>query len=119
MIETIPPSMDMDIVDPGVSVAAARIVRRLRQAQDWRSELGWVLELVGRSLSAHRTILFRLRETPDHGLIQAVGGFWIDDAIDGISGMPTVIPQSVVHSDALLGRIAQEGRQGKMFTGLT
>lgn len=119
MIETIPPSMDMDIVEPGVSVAAARIVRRLRQAQDWRSELGWVLELVGRSLSAHRTILFRLRETPDHGLIQAVGGFWIDDAIDGISGMPTVIPQSVIHSDPLLGRIAQEGRQGKMFTGLT
>ncbi|BCH22602.1 hybrid sensor histidine kinase/response regulator [Mesorhizobium sp. L-8-3] len=119
MIETIPPSMDMDIVEPGVSVAAARIVRRLRQAEDWRQELGWALELIGRSMSAHRTILFRLREAPDHGLIQSVAGFWVDDKIEGISGMPTVIPQSVIHSDELLGRIAREGRQGKMFTGLT
>lgn len=119
MIETMPPSMDMDIAEPGVSVAAARIVRRLRHAQDWREELGGLLELVGRSMSAHRSILFRLRETPDQSLVQSVAGYWVDDKVEGISSPPTVIPQAVVHSDALLGRIAQEGRQGKMFTGLT
>ena len=30
-----------------------------------------------------------------------------------------MIVQSIVHSDPLLGRIAEEGRQGKMFAGLT
>jgi PAS domain S-box-containing protein len=32
---------------------------------------------------------------------------------------PTVIVQAVVQSDALLEQIAEEGRQGKMFAGLT
>ena len=101
------------------SVAAARIVRRLRQAVDWQPEINEILELLGRSLSSHRAILFRLRELPGSGLAQSIEAYWVDDTQTGISAPPSVIVQSIVHSDPLLGRIAQEGRQGKMFAGLT
>ena len=101
------------------SVAAARIVRRLRQAVDWQPEINEILELLGRSLSSHRSILFRLRELPGSGLAQSIEAYWVDDTQTGISAPPSVIVQSIVHSDPLLGRIAQEGRQGKMFAGLT
>ena len=101
------------------TVAAARIVRRLRQAVDWRPEIDEILELLGRSMSGHRSILFRLRELPGQGLTQSVAAYWVDETVEGISSPPTVIVQAVVHSDPLLGRIAEEGRQGKMFAGLT
>ena len=101
------------------SVAAARIVRRLRQAIEWQPEIGEILELLGRSLSGHRSILFRLRELPGQGLTQQIVAYWVDDSLSGISAPPTVIMQSIIHSDPLLGRIAVEGRQGKMFAGLT
>jgi PAS domain S-box-containing protein len=118
MIDTTPPSIDPRIVDPGATVAAARIARRLRQADDWRPEIGDILELLGHSLKVQRTILFRLREDSQQGLVQSISGYWVDETA-GISGPPTIILQSHIHSDALLGRLAVEGRQGKMFAGLT
>lgn len=107
------------VVEYGPSVAAAHIVRRLRQAAVWRNEITELLELLGRSLSVHRSVIFRLHEMPGQGLTQTVEAFWLDDAIRSIASAPAVIVQSVVHMDPLLGRIAEEGRQGKMFAGLT
>ncbi|WP_394887354.1 PAS domain S-box protein [Mesorhizobium sp. AaZ16] len=119
MIDTTPPSIDPQIADPGATVAAARIARRLRHADDWQQEIGDILELLGRSLDIHRSILFRLRETPEKSLVQSIPAYWLDETIEGISGPPTIILQSDIHSDPLLGRLAMEGRQGKMFAGLT
>jgi PAS domain S-box-containing protein len=119
MIDTTPPSVDLEIADPGVTVAAMRIARRLRHADDWQPEIGGILELLGRSLHVHRTILFRLREDPEQGLVQSISGYWLDETLDGISAPPTIILQSHIHSDPLLGRLAVEGRQGKIFAGLT
>ncbi|MGE0502428.1 MAG: ATP-binding protein [Rhizobiaceae bacterium] len=119
MIETIPPSMDPGIADPTVSVAAARVVRRLRLAANWRDEIGGCLEILGRALGAHRAILFELRELPTTGFAQDVNALWFDDAIEGIGGTPTIIDEATVHADPLLSRIASEGRKGFMFTGLT
>src|SRR5262245_47902202 len=93
------------------TIAAARIVRRLRVAADWRREIGSILELLGRSLSVHRTIIFRLQELPEHGLTQSVVDYWVDDAVTDAAGPPSVIVQAVVHMDPLLGRVAEEGRQ--------
>jgi len=101
------------------AVAAARIARRLREAVDWRGEIGELLELLGRSCAGHRAILFRLEDVPGHGLTQSVAAYWVDDSIAGIAAAPSVIPQAVVHMDPLLGKVAREGRQGKMFAGLT
>jgi PAS domain S-box-containing protein len=101
------------------TVAAARIVRRLRQAIEWQPEISDILEQLGRSLSGHRAILFRLRELPGRGLTQSIEAYWVDEAVVGSAAPPTVIFQSIVHSDPLLERIAREGRQGKMFAGLT
>ena len=101
------------------TVAAARIVRRLRSGIDWRQDIDDALSMLGRSMSAHRAILFRLRELPGQGLTQTAAAFWVDETVEGISNPPTVIIQSLIHSDPLLGRIAEEGRQGKMFAGLT
>lgn len=119
MIETLPPSIDPGIVDPGFSVAAARIVRQLHEAQDWQRVINDVLKLLASSLGGHRAILFRLRELPDQGFAQSVAAYWVDDRIDGIAGPPTIIIQSIVNSDPLLGRLAEEVRQGKMFAGQT
>lgn len=119
MIETLPPSIDPDIANPGCSVAAARIVRRLRDVQDWQRITGEILEQLARSLGGHRAILFRLRELPGQGLAQSVAGFWVDEAAVGKAGPPTVIIQSIVNSDPLLERLAEEVRQGKMFAGRT
>ena len=60
-----------------------------------------------------------MRELPGQGLTQQIVAYWVDETVAGISAPPTVIHQSIIHSDPLLGRIAQEGRQGKMFAGLT
>ena len=119
MIEILPPSIDPGIVDPGFSVAAARIVRQLHDAQDWQRVINDVLKLLASSLGGHRAILFRLRELPDQGFAQSVAAYWVDDRIEGIAGPPTIIFQSIVNSDPLLGRLAEEVRQGKMFAGQT
>jgi PAS domain S-box-containing protein len=118
-IETTSPGSGPAPAEMSPTGAAARIVRRLRQAIDWQPEIGEILELLGRSLSSHRSILFRLRELPGQGLTQQIVAYWVDETVAGISAPPTVILQSTIHSDPLLGRIAQEGRQGKMFAGLT
>jgi GAF domain-containing protein len=117
MIDTTPPSIDTEITEPSVSVAAARIVRRLREAQDWRLELDWLLKLLATALDSHRTILFRLETLPE-GFAQSVVGFWADKTIAG-EVRPTIIPESVIHEDAFMQRLAREGRQGKMFAGRT
>jgi len=101
------------------AVAAARIARRLHEAVDWRSEIAELLELLARSCSGHRAILFRLEDMAGQGLTQSVVSYWVDESIAEIAAPPSVIPQAVVHMDPLLGRVAQEGRQGKMFAGLT
>lgn len=101
------------------AVAAARIARRLREAVDWRREIDELLELLGRSCSGHRAILFKLEDVPGHGLTQSVAAYWVDGSIAGNAAAPSVIPQAVVHMDPLLGKVAAEGRQGKMFAGLT
>jgi len=118
-VETNLPSSGQPSEKPSATLAAARIVRRLRDAIDWQAEIDGVLELLGRSFDSHRAILFRLRELPGEGLVQSVASYWVDDTVEGISAPPTVILQSLVHSDPLLGRIAQEGRRGKMFAGMT
>ena len=119
MIETLPPSINPDIANPGCSVAAARIVRQLHEVQDWQRIIGEVLELLARSLGGHRAILFRLRELPGQGLAQSIAAYWVDEAIVGSAEPPTVILQSIINSDPLLERLAEEVRQGKMFAGRT
>ena len=107
MIETLPPSIDPDIKNPGFSVAAARIVRRLREAQDWQLVIDDALELLARSLGGHRAILFRLRELPGQGFAQSIAAYWVDDQVVGSAKAPTTIIQSIVNSDPLLGRLAE------------
>lgn len=117
--ETVLPSSSTAPHEHSASVAAARIVRRLRAAIDWHDEIAELLELLGRSLGVHRTILFRLQEIPGRGLTQSVEAFWNDPGRDDLGAHPAIIEQAVIHMDPLLGRIAEEGRQGKMFAGLT
>lgn len=117
MIDTTPPSIDLEITDPTASVAAARIVRRLRGAPDWRDELKQGLELLGRALNSHRAIVFRLETLPE-GFVQSVVDFWADGRVAG-DATPTVIPESVIREDVFMQRLAREGRQGKMFVGHT
>ncbi len=113
------PSSGTAVKEGSPAVAAARIARRLREAVDWHREIGEVLELLGRSCSCHRAILFRLEDMAGQGLTQSVAAYWVDDSIAEIAAPPSIIPQAVVHMDPLLGKVAQEGRQGKMFAGLT
>lgn len=104
---------------PSPTVAAAQIVRRLRQAQDWQLEIDHILACFARAFGGHRSILFRLRELPGQGFAQSIAAFWVDPEIDEIAAPPTTINQAIVDSDPLLERLAEEGRQGKMFAGLT
>jgi len=113
------PSSSAAPVEASATVTAARIVNRLRTAADWRLEIDELLELLGRSLASHRAILFRLRDLPGQGLTQTVQAFWVDETLKDVAAEPAVIVQAVVHMDPLLGRVAEEGRQGKMFAGLT
>jgi len=119
MIENLPPSVDPALDEPSFSVTAARIVRRLREASDWQPVMVEMLEMLARSLSAHRAILFRLRELPGQGLAQSIQAYWVDEETVGMAGSPTTIIQSIVNSDPLLERLAEELRQGKMFAGRT
>jgi PAS domain S-box-containing protein len=111
--------MDPDLAKPGCSVAAARIVRRLNEDQDWQRIIGEVLQLLARSLGGHRAILFRLRELPGQGLAQSIAAYWVDEAAVGAAGPPSIISQSIINSDPLLEKLAEEVRQGKMFAGRT
>jgi len=104
---------------PGLMAATADMVGRLRQAADWQECINDVLELLAAGLRSHRSILFRLRELPEQGFAQSIAAYWVDAHIEGIASPPTTIIQSIVNSDPLLERLATEGRQGKIFAGLT
>ena len=119
MLEALPPSINTEIADPGATVVAARILRNLRDAQDWQHVIHSSLEMLARSLRAHRAILFRLRDLPGQGFAQSIAAYWVDVAVVGKAGPPTTIIQSIVNSDPLLERLAEEVRQGKMFVGHT
>ncbi|MGD9916037.1 MAG: ATP-binding protein [Rhizobiaceae bacterium] len=119
MVDTLPPSIDPDLADTDIAVATARIVRMLREAVEWTDVIDACLEMLGRALDSHRSILFRLEEMPERGFVQSVAAYWADNRIDGIGAVPTVVEETIVHSDALMGQIAEEGRRGRMFTGLT
>lgn len=119
MIDTQPPSTDLSLTEPGCTVAAARIVRRLHETAEWQRIIEDVLELLARSLGCHRAILFRLRELPDEGFAQSIAAYWEDEHVVGGANRPKVILQSVVNTDALLTRLGEEVRQGKMFAGRT
>lgn len=119
MIETQPASLDPDIDSPGLSVMTARILRRLREANDWQTEICAVLTELGRGLDVHRSILFRLREVPGKGFAQSIAAYWVDDTVESNTEPPTLIVQSIVNEDPLLERLAEEVRQGKIFAGHT
>ncbi|MDH4987798.1 PAS domain S-box protein [Aminobacter anthyllidis] len=104
---------------PSPTIVAGQIVRRLRAAQDWQIEIDHILESFARGFGGHRTILFRLRDVPGQGFAQSISAYWVDPKIESIAAPPTTINQTLVDSDPLLERLAEEGRQGKIFTGLT
>jgi PAS domain S-box-containing protein len=52
-------------------------------------------------------------------LAQSIAAYWEDPVVVAGAARPKVIVQSVVNSDPLLGRLAEEVRQGKMFAGRT
>ncbi|MCA0275646.1 MAG: PAS domain S-box protein [Proteobacteria bacterium] len=104
---------------PSPTVAAGQIVRHLRQAQDWQQDIDQILERLGRAFGGHRTILFRLRDVPGQGFAQSISAYWVDQRIDKVAAPPTTINQAIVDSDPLLERLAEEGRQGKIFIGHT
>ncbi|MEQ1943400.1 PAS domain S-box protein [Mesorhizobium sp. VNQ89] len=119
MIDTQPPSTDLSLTEPGCTVAAARIVRRLHETAEWQRIINDVLELLAKSLHCHRGILFRLRELPGEGFAQSIAAYWEDEPVVRGANSPKVILQSVVNSDELLSRLGEEVRQGKMFAGRT
>lgn len=104
---------------PSPTVAAARIVRRLREAEHWQLEIDGILECFARAFAGHRAILFRLREVAGHGFAQSIAAYWVDPHVDQVAAPPTTINQALVDSDPLLARLAEEVRQGKLFAGLT
>lgn len=101
-------------------IAAVDTAKLMRGALDWRDEIDHVLYQLGGSLGGHRTILFQLTELPEgQGLVQSILAFWVDRSIPYIQERPTIIMQSLVNSDDLLGRVAQEVRRGRSFIGHT
>ena len=56
---------------------------------------------------------------PGEGLAQSIAAYWEDSVVVAGAARPKVIVQSVVNADPLLGRLAEEVRQGKMFAGRT
>lgn len=103
----------------GLAVVCAALVRRLRQAADWQPEMDGVLATLGPAIQCHRTILFRMRDLPGKGFAQSIAGYWSDEAVMESERAPTIIVQSMVDTDPLLERLAQDVRQGKTFAGLT
>lgn len=119
MIDTRPASLDPDIDAPGLSVRTARILRRLRESDDWQNEICAVLAEIAHGLNVHRSILFRLRDVPGKGFAQSIAAYWVDDKVEDIAEPPTLIVQSIVNDDPLLERLSEEVRQGKIFAGHT
>ncbi|MER8388979.1 PAS domain S-box protein [Mesorhizobium sp. M1428] len=103
----------------GAAMAAVHVVRRLREAGDWQREMEGILQTLCEAMDCHRGILFRLRELPGQGFAQSVAAYWIAPRFGGELASPTVIVQSVVDSDPLLERLAEDERQGKIFAGHT
>lgn len=103
----------------GAAMAAVHVVRRLREAGDWQREMEGILQTLCEAMDCHRGILFRLRELPGQGFAQSVAAYWIAPRFGGELTSPTVIVQSVVDSDPLLERLAEDERQGKIFAGHT
>ncbi|WP_181174493.1 PAS domain S-box protein [Mesorhizobium sp. B2-3-10] len=112
-------STDMQGFRQGAAMAAVRVVRRLREAGDWQREMDGILETLCHAMECQRGILFRLRELPGQGFAQSVAAYWIDPDFGGELASPTVIMQSIVNSDPLLERLAEDERQGKIFAGHT
>jgi PAS domain S-box-containing protein len=102
-----------------LAVICASLVRQLRQAANWQSEMDSVLATLGRALDCHRTILFRMRELPGKGFAQSIAAYWSAPFIEAIQRPPTIIVQSMVDTDPLLERLAEDVRQGKTFAGHT
>ncbi|TIX75900.1 MAG: PAS domain-containing protein, partial [Mesorhizobium sp.] len=88
-------------------------------AGDWQREMDSILETLCGAMDCQRGILFRLRELPGQGFAQSVAAYWINPRFGGELASPTVIMQSVVNSDPLLERLAEDERQGKIFAGHT
>ncbi|MES0032600.1 PAS domain S-box protein [Mesorhizobium sp. M0040] len=103
----------------GAAMVAVHVVRRLREAGDWQREMEGILQTLCEAMDCHRGILFRLRELPGQGFAQSVAAYWIAPRFGGELTSPTVIVQSVVDSDPLLERLAEDERQGKIFAGHT
>jgi len=103
----------------GAAMAAVRVVRRLREAGDWQREMDGILGTLCSTLECQRGILFRLRELPGQGFAQSVAAYWTDPLSNGKLASPTVIMQSIINSDPLLERLAEDERQGKIFAGHT
>ncbi|MER9849432.1 PAS domain S-box protein [Mesorhizobium sp. M0106] len=110
---------DMQGARQGAAMAAVHVVRRLREAGDWQREMEGILQTLCEAMDCHRGILFRLRELPGQGFAQSVAAYWIAPRFGGELASPTVIMQSVVDSDPLLERLAEDERQGKIFAGHT
>ncbi|WP_292405973.1 PAS domain S-box protein, partial [Mesorhizobium sp.] len=117
MVEAAP--SDVHGVRQGAAMAAVHVVRRLREAGDWQREMDSILETLCGAMDCQRGILFRLRELPGQGFAQSVAAYWIDPRFGGELASPTIIMQSVVNSDPLLERLAEDERQGKIFAGHT
>ena len=110
---------DMQGLRQGAAMAAVRVVRRLREAGDWQREMDGILGTLCSTLECQRGILFRLRELPGQGFAQSVAAYWTDPLSNGKLASPTVIMQSIINSDPLLERLAEDERQGKIFAGHT
>jgi PAS domain S-box-containing protein len=120
MTTGLPAATDAGAVSqPSLLERAATASRLLRLAPDWQRSIEEVLRILAEALGGHRSILFRMRETPDQGFVQSIAAFWFDEALAGISGPPTTIMQSTIRGDKLLERLETEARQGKIFAGLT
>lgn len=119
MMDTPLPSLDPGIGGPGLTVLTAGTLRRLKSSRVWQDEIGAILTSLCQALGGHRAIVFRLRDIPGRGFVQSVAAYWSDATIPGLEGAPTVISQDVVDRDALLERLSEELRQGKMFVGHT
>ncbi|MEZ5784040.1 MAG: PAS domain S-box protein [Rhizobiaceae bacterium] len=103
----------------GLAVVCAAMVRQLRQAANWQTEIDSVLATLGKAFNCHRAILFRMRDLPDKGFAQSIAAYWSDESIMESKRPPTIIVQSMVESDPLLERLAEDVRQGRTFAGHT
>ena len=120
MIDIQPPSIDPDIAEPGCSVAAARIVRRLHEAAEWQRIIDEVIELFGKVAGL----------PPGHPVsparIARPGPRTVDRSLLGrrsvvVAGAarPTIDRAVDRQCGPAARRLAEEVRQGKMFAGQT